>query len=101
MSALLWWLIPVGATLLALTWAALRTRPRRPVDTHASLSDMARFRAAMRRPMPDGDEGPRGEVRPRRSTPSRRPARRSGPARPSATAVRARRTGHGPGGRPA
>ncbi|MEK9811263.1 MAG: hypothetical protein VW362_12495 [Candidatus Nanopelagicales bacterium] len=48
MSALLWWLIPLVATLLALAWAASRNRPRRSVGTHESLGDMARFRAAMR-----------------------------------------------------
>lgn len=55
MSTLAWWLIPLGATLLALVWAAARSRPRRTVDPHASIADMARFRAAMRRPLPDGD----------------------------------------------
>ncbi|MGI9196502.1 MAG: hypothetical protein ACR2KE_03470 [Candidatus Nanopelagicales bacterium] len=97
MSALLWWLIPVGATLLALAWAALRSRPRRPADTHASLGDMARFRAAMRRPLPDSDEvPPASQARPQR------PVRRTRPPRPSASAVRARRaSGHGRGGRPA
>ena len=91
MSALLWWLIPVGATLLALAWAALRSRPRRPLDTHSSLSDMARFRAAMRRPMPE-----RRSARPQRSGPPRSPR----PSRPSASATRARR-GHGGDGRSA
>ncbi|MBU6311595.1 MAG: hypothetical protein KGN38_03600 [Actinomycetales bacterium] len=90
MSALLWWLIPVGATLLALAWAALRSRPRRPLDTHSSLGDMARFRAAMRRPMPDGHS-----PRPPRPAPRRAPRA----SRPSASALRARRD-HGPDGRP-
>ncbi|MFM9136449.1 MAG: hypothetical protein ACKOT0_13615, partial [bacterium] len=57
MSALLWWLIPIGATLLALGWAAMRSRPRRTVDTHESVTGMMRFTEAMRRPLPDGEPG--------------------------------------------
>lgn len=75
MSALAWWLIPLGATLLALVWAAMRSRPRRAVDPHSSIADMDRFRAAMGRPLPDG-----GVDDPAR-TPERRPVRR--PARPA------------------
>jgi hypothetical protein len=52
MSALLWWLIPLAATVIALLWAAARSRPRRAADTHETVGDMARFRAAMRRPLP-------------------------------------------------
>lgn len=102
MSALLWWLIPVGATLLALAWAGLRSRPRRPLDTHSSLGDMARFRAAMRRPMPDRHSpwpprsSPTGTALPTRRDAPRRAPRAS---RPSASAVRARRD-HGSPGRP-
>jgi len=51
-SALLWWLIPLGATLLALAWAAWRGRPARSVDMNSSMSDQKRFRAAMQKPMP-------------------------------------------------
>jgi len=50
-SAILWWLIPLGATLLALVWAAWRSRPERAVDMHTSISNRARFDAAMNRPM--------------------------------------------------
>lgn len=71
MSALLWWLIPLVATLIALAWAAARSRPRRAADTHETVGDMARFRAAMRKPMPAD--------RPRRPRPA--PAR-SGTGRP-------------------
>ena len=75
MSALLWWLIPLGATLIALAWAASRSRPRRVADTHETVGDMARFRAAMRRPLPADTPAPE-----RRAS---RPAR-AGATRPSA-----------------
>lgn len=52
MSALAWWLIPLAATVLALVWAAWRSRPRRPADAHVAMEDMARFKQAMERPMP-------------------------------------------------
>lgn len=79
MSALLWWLIPLGATLIALAWAASRTRPRRTADTHETVGDMARFRAAMRRPLPA--ERPSSE---RRRRPSGQSASRPGrPRRPA------------------
>lgn len=88
MSALLWWLIPIGATLLALGWAAMRSRPRRTVDTHESVTGMMRFTEAMRRPLPDGEPSPA----PRRSSaPARRaprPARTRPPRRSSSSTSR-------------
>jgi hypothetical protein len=56
-SALAWWLIPLAATVLAVVWAAWRSRPRRPADAHVAMEDMARFRQAMERPMPAGPGG--------------------------------------------
>lgn len=89
MSALMWWLIPVGATLLALLWAAWRSRPARQVDMHTSMHEQARFKAAMRRPMPRSDSpgrrDPYGATRP--SASSARRARRDSSA--------AGRSGHG------
>ena len=82
MSALLWWLIPLGATLLALAWAAARSRPRRVADTHETVGDMARFRAAMRRPLPAERPGPeRRAARPARAGASRSSAPRPGRTR--------------------
>ena len=82
MSALLWWLIPLGATLLALAWAAARSRPRRVADTHETVGDMARFRAAMRRPLPAERPGPeRRPARPARAGSSRSSAPRPGRTR--------------------
>lgn len=66
MSALAWWLIPLAATVLALAWAAWRSRPRRPADAHVAMEDMARFKQAMERPMPASA--------PRRGEPSGRSA---------------------------
>lgn len=47
-----WWLIPIGATAIALAWAALRTRPTRQPDPHTAMADQAKFREAMERPLP-------------------------------------------------
>lgn len=60
MSALAWWLIPLAATIVAVAWAAWRSRPRRPADAHVAMQDMARFRQAMERPMPAGPSGRAG-----------------------------------------
>ena len=54
MSALAWWLIPLGATLIALAWVGWRNRTRPPADAHHAMADMARFREAMERPNPMG-----------------------------------------------
>jgi hypothetical protein len=82
MSALLWWLIPLVATLIALAWAAMRSRPRRAADTHETVGDMARFRAAMRRPLPADPPAPQRPTRPVRSGPP--PAPRPGRERRTA-----------------
>lgn len=58
MEAILWWLIPLVATALAIAWVAWMSRPRPPADTHDSLAEHRRFREAMdrrtRREPPDG-----------------------------------------------
>ena len=61
MQAVAWWLIPIVATLLAVAWLSFRNRPRPPVDTHESLEERERFRAAMERPV----DAPKGRRRPR------------------------------------
>jgi phage gp37-like protein len=47
MTAVAWWGIPLGATLLAVVWVAWAGRRRPPADTHATVSSYQRFRSAM------------------------------------------------------
>jgi hypothetical protein len=49
MGVLAWWLIPAGATLLAILWVVWRARPRRPVDGTRGMAELDRFRSAMSR----------------------------------------------------
>jgi hypothetical protein len=46
-TVLYWLVIPVGALLLAILWAAWVSRPKPPADVHETLEDYERFRAAM------------------------------------------------------
>lgn len=52
MSALLWWLIPLGATLLALGFVVLRNRPAKPTTAEDSMENLRRMQQAMERPLP-------------------------------------------------
>jgi hypothetical protein len=52
MEVLGWLLIPLAALLLALVWAAWRTRERKPMGAEQGMEDMARFRQAMEKPLP-------------------------------------------------
>jgi hypothetical protein len=61
LSALLWWLIPIVATALALAWAALRARPHREPKAQVGMSDRERFREAMERPLPPNHPDARSE----------------------------------------
>jgi cytochrome c-type biogenesis protein CcmH/NrfF len=54
-SALAWWLIPVGATVLAVLAVTLRSRPSRPTTTEDSMARLQRMQQAMERPMPGGN----------------------------------------------
>jgi hypothetical protein len=55
MSPLLWWLIPIGATILAVAWAMFRSRPARPISTDESMDSLRRMQAALDRKLPDTD----------------------------------------------
>ncbi|MGH3326741.1 MAG: hypothetical protein ACRDPT_02900 [Streptomycetales bacterium] len=46
-SAIAWWGIPLGATLIAVVWAMWASRPRPPSNVFDSLESHRRFRAAM------------------------------------------------------
>ncbi len=50
MAALAWWALPIGATLLAVLWMMIARRQRPPADTHETVEDYARFRAALAGP---------------------------------------------------
>jgi len=48
-GALVWWLIPITFTLLAIAWVTWVNRPRRPADPHETLAAHQRFTAALER----------------------------------------------------
>ena len=55
MSALAWWLIPIGATVLAILFVIVRNRPSRPLRTSEGLSSMREMRRAMEKPLPPAE----------------------------------------------
>ncbi|MFM7144944.1 MAG: hypothetical protein ACKOW5_01250 [Actinomycetales bacterium] len=57
MSALLWWLIPIGATVLAVAWAIYRARPERPTEAIEGMEHLRRMQLAMERPLPQEAPG--------------------------------------------
>lgn len=56
-SALAWWLIPIAATILAVGWAALRSRPEPPTEAHEGMEQLRRMQEAMNRPLPGSGSG--------------------------------------------
>ena len=52
MSALAWWLIPLAATVLAVLFVMLRSRPAKPTTAEDSMQRLRRMQEAMERPMP-------------------------------------------------
>ena len=54
MSALAWWLIPIAATILAVLFVMLRSRPAKPTTAEDSMERLRRMQEAMERPMPAG-----------------------------------------------
>ena len=56
-SALLWWLIPIGATILAVAWAMYRARPERPTEAIEGMEHLRRMQLAMERPLPQEEPG--------------------------------------------
>jgi hypothetical protein len=57
-SALAWWLIPIGATVLAVAFVMVRSRPEKPVDPADGMARLERMREAMERPLPPDDPEP-------------------------------------------
>ena len=57
MSALAWWLIPLIATVLAVAFVALRSRPDKPATPADGMDRLRRMQQAMERPMPKDDSG--------------------------------------------
>jgi hypothetical protein len=51
-SALAWWLIPLVATVLAVLFVMLRSRPAKPTTAEDSMQRLRRMQEAMERPMP-------------------------------------------------
>ena len=51
-SALAWWLIPIGATVLAVLFVMLRSRPAKPTTAEDAMERLRRMQEAMDRPMP-------------------------------------------------
>jgi hypothetical protein len=51
-SALAWWLIPLVATVLAVLFVMLRSRPAKPTTAEDSMERLRRMQEAMERPMP-------------------------------------------------
>lgn len=58
MSALAWWLIPIGATVLAVLFVMLRARPAKPTTAEDSMASLRRMQRAMERPLPEGTVPP-------------------------------------------
>lgn len=52
MSALVWWLIPIVATVLAVLFVMLRSRPAKPTTTEDAMEGLRRMQEAMERPLP-------------------------------------------------
>jgi hypothetical protein len=58
LDILVWLLVPLGATLVALFVVGWRARPKRPSDAHEGMAEMEKFREAMAKPLPTLSAGP-------------------------------------------
>ncbi len=52
MQVLAWLLIPLVATVLGIAWVVWRSREPKPVDPEQGMEELARFREAMEKPLP-------------------------------------------------
>jgi hypothetical protein len=51
MGVLAWLGIPAGATVIAIIWVNWSSRPKGPIETHQSLAERERFKAAFAKPL--------------------------------------------------
>ena len=47
MQALIWWTVPIGATVLAILVISFISRPKKPADPKDSVADYQRFSDAL------------------------------------------------------
>jgi hypothetical protein len=66
-SALVWWAIPIVITAIAIAVVGLRSRIGDPRTD--PMTDRARLREAMERPIPNSPNGPSGRTSPRGPAP--------------------------------
>jgi hypothetical protein len=62
MSSLAWLAIPLVALLLGVLWAVWTARPRPRADTHETVEEHARFRAALAPRHPEDQPDPYGRT---------------------------------------
>lgn len=55
MSALAWWLIPIGATVVAVLFVMFRSRPAKPATAADGMASLKKMQEAMERPLPPDD----------------------------------------------
>ena len=63
MATLMWWLIPIGATVLAVGFVMLRGRPTKPTAARDSMENLQRMQQAMERPLPSNRRPSNGPSR--------------------------------------
>lgn len=59
----MWWLIPIGATVLAVLFVMLRGRPTKPTSARDSVGNLKAMQQAMQRPLPSERRPPRNPSR--------------------------------------
>jgi hypothetical protein len=85
----MWWLIPIGATVLAVAWAMFRARPEKPTEAIEGMESLRRMQAAIERPLPQADplrQGRRKDAEaeyPGQEPPARQPASPPAPVQPA------------------
>jgi len=52
MSVLVWWAIPIGATLSTILWFGLRNRAATPEQQRQGIAELEAMRTALSKPLP-------------------------------------------------